>query len=141
VLKIYLQAKNSWRVVVAYKAGGLSDSEEDNKKIKQADKDTGIEMQQPRKGNVSERQAKLQFQSPPPNYPGYGPMWHQPGPPQLPLPLPMPQLPPPRQFTGNRPNGHALTVISLATIRQIAPDKGGHSILLTIMYMFMQCLK
>ena len=58
------QAKNSWRAVVAYKAGGLGDSEENNKEIKQANKDAEPEIQQPRKGNFPERQAKLQFHPP-----------------------------------------------------------------------------
>ena len=55
------QAKNSWRVVAAYKARGLGDSEEDNKKIKQADKDAEPEIQQPGRGTSQKGRKNCNF--------------------------------------------------------------------------------
>ena len=108
-IRIADQAKNSWRAVALYKAGGLGDSKEDNDKIKQADKEAELDWPQSRRESLPDKQRRIPVLPPPPPvpppiYPAYGPQWHQPGPP--PSPQPMFQPPPPRQgFMGTRPIG------------------------------------
>ena len=83
-IRIADQAKNSWRAVALYKAGGLGDSKEDNDKIKQADKEAELDGPQSRREPTGQTKKDTSFPPVPPLvYPAYGPQWHQPGPPPL----------------------------------------------------------
>lgn len=136
-IRIADQAKNSWRAVALYKAGGLGDSKEDNDKIKQADKEAELDGPQSRRESLPDKQRKI-------------PVSHQchHWSTQLMVHSGTSQaLRHRRSQCFNRlPQGkglwapgqvaRVLIVFNLVIIGQIVPGLGGHSILLSMMYVY-----
>ena len=126
LIRIADQSKNSWRAVAAYKAGGLGDNEEDNKKIRQADRDAEPEVSRERKESLPERQKRAQFPQPQP-FQYYGPQWYQPGPPPPPPPPPMGFHPPPprqQQPTSIKSAGQCFNCFQFGHYRANCPRLG-----------------